>query len=465
MAILPVMWAWGIKGIICIYHWARAHRSSVAYRFHSDDVFVLRTVMRLAACRYQATGVRHACRRIAKYGKLHAMSADPVYDRDKLYEEVWADPVTVVAKRYGVSDVAIHKACKRLKVPVPPRGYWAKLRAGHTVTREPLPPTEGSSRCSGTSSARPRRQPVMDPTTRLGYLPEDERAKILAICTTVKVADRLTNPHALIEQDRQAHEELKQWERESKKSARGSIGYLTPSPPYPYHLIEKMLRIPGPDDIQPRVYRLLNTLFHTIESCGGSVRLEPQKRHLHVTLLGEPMEIRLKAQEDGLSLVIDEYYAPRKNWRDTKHKKVEDEIGSFVLGLLDCAAILRDLREKREREEQQRRLAEQQRRERARKQQQELIRYQALEHTAMDWHKARILEGYLTALEQQAASETDEQKRSAMLRKLAWGKEKLAWLDPLISRQDPILGKRQYQLPEDKKVDIEQLRTPSMVWW
>jgi hypothetical protein len=296
---------------------------------------------------------------------------------------------------------------------------------------------------------------VIDQTTRLGYLPEDERAKILAICTTAKVADRLTNPHALIEQDRQAREELKQWEHESKKTARGSIGYFAPSPPYPYHITEKMLMIPGSDDMRPRVYRLLNTLFHTIESCGGSMRLESDKRHLHATLLGEPMEIRLKSQEDGLSLVIEEYHAPRKNWRDTKHKRVEDEIGSFVIGLFDCAGILRDLQEKREREEQQRRLAEQQRRERARKQQHELIRYQAMERTAMDWQKARILEGYLTALEQQAASEPDEQKRAAMLRKIAWGKEKLAWLDPLISRPDPILGKRQHQLPEDKKVDIE----------
>jgi hypothetical protein len=295
----------------------------------------------------------------------------------------------------------------------------------------------------------------------LGYLPEDERTHILAICTTVKVADRLTNPHALIEQDRQARDEYKQWERESKKTARGSLGYFTPSPPYPSHIIEKMLHIPGSDDMRPRVYRLLNTLFHTIESCGSSVRLEPEKRHLHITLLGEPVEMRLKEQDDGLSLVIEEYHAPRKNWRDTKHKRVEDEIGSFVIGLFDCAAILRDLREKREREEQQRRLTEQKRRERARKQQQELIRYQALERTAMDWQKARILEGYLTALEQHAENEADEQKRAAMLRKITWGKEKLAWLDPLISRPDPILGKRQHQLPEDKKVDIEQPRTPT----
>jgi len=29
-----------------------------------------------------------------------------IYEREKLYEEVWNEPVRVVAKRYGVSDVA-----------------------------------------------------------------------------------------------------------------------------------------------------------------------------------------------------------------------------------------------------------------------------------------------------------------------------------------------------------------------
>jgi hypothetical protein len=34
-----------------------------------------------------------------------------IYDREKLYEEVWNESVTIVARKYGVSDVAIKKAC------------------------------------------------------------------------------------------------------------------------------------------------------------------------------------------------------------------------------------------------------------------------------------------------------------------------------------------------------------------
>jgi hypothetical protein len=38
------------------------------------------------------------------------------YEREKLYEQVWAEPVIKVAKVYGVSDVALRKTCKKLLV-------------------------------------------------------------------------------------------------------------------------------------------------------------------------------------------------------------------------------------------------------------------------------------------------------------------------------------------------------------
>lgn len=61
-----------------------------------------------------------------------------VYERTRLYEEVWAEPVEVVAKRYGVSGVALAKTCRKLGVPLPGRGYWAQKRAGRKLKRPPL---------------------------------------------------------------------------------------------------------------------------------------------------------------------------------------------------------------------------------------------------------------------------------------------------------------------------------------
>ena len=65
------------------------------------------------------------------------------YDRERLYQEVWTEPTQKVAERYGVSDVAIAKACSLLHVPKPPRGYWAKKTAGRKLPeRPPLPKHE-----------------------------------------------------------------------------------------------------------------------------------------------------------------------------------------------------------------------------------------------------------------------------------------------------------------------------------
>jgi hypothetical protein len=62
-------------------------------------------------------------------------------DRNTLYQQVWSRPVQVVAKDYRISGRGLAKACARLRVPVPPRGYWARVRNGHKEKRPPLPPT------------------------------------------------------------------------------------------------------------------------------------------------------------------------------------------------------------------------------------------------------------------------------------------------------------------------------------
>lgn len=62
--------------------------------------------------------------------------------RSELYEKVWAKPMTQLAAELGISDVGLAKACRRHAVPAPPRGYWAKLRAGQKPPQTPLPTPE-----------------------------------------------------------------------------------------------------------------------------------------------------------------------------------------------------------------------------------------------------------------------------------------------------------------------------------
>jgi hypothetical protein len=110
---------------------------------------------------------------------------DITYERDVLYAQVWEEPVRDVAKRYGVSGVALAKTCRRLSVPVPGRGYWAKKQAGNAPARPPLPAHRGPD-----SVTVDRRQQEA--------LAKEEALRAAAQIPQVHVATALRNPHPLV---------------------------------------------------------------------------------------------------------------------------------------------------------------------------------------------------------------------------------------------------------------------------
>jgi ribosomal protein S16 len=77
--------------------------------------------------------------------------------RGDLYELVWTAPVSEIAARIGISDVGLAKACRRANIPLPGRGYWARVSAGQPTERDPLPPKPADQsdviRITGTRTA------------------------------------------------------------------------------------------------------------------------------------------------------------------------------------------------------------------------------------------------------------------------------------------------------------------------
>jgi len=63
--------------------------------------------------------------------------------REELYDLVWSKPMGTIAAEMNISDVALAKRCRKLGIPTPRRGYWAKLEAGKTVIKPKLPPMIG----------------------------------------------------------------------------------------------------------------------------------------------------------------------------------------------------------------------------------------------------------------------------------------------------------------------------------
>lgn len=118
-----------------------------------------------------------------------------IYRRAELYEQVWTEPVRTVAQKYGISDVALAKVRKKLDVPLPGRGYWAKKSAGQKTRRTPLP-----KKRSGVAEELRRERWKDDgpspppPPESIARALEDEGAEDARIV----VADELRAPHPLV---------------------------------------------------------------------------------------------------------------------------------------------------------------------------------------------------------------------------------------------------------------------------
>lgn len=82
--------------------------------------------------------------------------------RQELYELVWTEPMSKLAKRFAVSDRGLAKICAKAEIPVPERGYWARLQAGQARDKTPL---------SAPAADTPQHVTIRPPTPRvLHYL-------------------------------------------------------------------------------------------------------------------------------------------------------------------------------------------------------------------------------------------------------------------------------------------------------
>jgi AcrR family transcriptional regulator len=107
--------------------------------------------------------------------------------RKQLYQRVWSESISMVAKDIGLSSNALAKICNRLLVPYPSRGYWNKVNAGKRAARAPLPaaPELNSERvtiCAVPAASRRER-------TRLPL--QRRRAQLLSIAADIIQAEGL----------------------------------------------------------------------------------------------------------------------------------------------------------------------------------------------------------------------------------------------------------------------------------
>lgn len=61
------------------------------------------------------------------------------FTRQELYDAMWSKSCQKLAADLEISDVGLAKICKRMGIPRPSLGYWARVAAGEQLPKTPLP--------------------------------------------------------------------------------------------------------------------------------------------------------------------------------------------------------------------------------------------------------------------------------------------------------------------------------------
>lgn len=369
-------------------------------------------------------------------------------ERNKLYEEIWEEPMSIVCKRYSLSDNGLRKICIKLEIPIPDKSYWGKKRAGQTPTKRKLPKYDGDNEYKVYIDdwAVKRREQRKEDSLR-GFN-DEEKEKILDVCNNIKLRTSTNNLHPLIE--------------ETKKNIKDNSN--TSSSYYYRTYKTDYLKVQGSTEIKNRMYIIYHAIFTTIEKLGYSVEKENQGFYLYI--LGENIKFSIREKSrivyrdrtekdtgyysvraDGkirdteltgmLELKIDYYWTKRSVWNDTENKKLEDMLDEIIKEFLYCATVMREDRIKKE-EEHKRYVEKQQRIYEMEKQKEvELKKLAELEALSEKFHRANKIRKFINIYESKNNNLTDEQKEF-----VKWAKDKADWLDPLINKIDEILDRK-----------------------
>ena len=138
------------------------------------------------------------------------------FTRQALYDLLWSKPKIVAATELGLSDVGLGKICREANIPIPPRGYWARIAAGQKPARIPFP-VRGLGQTDEVMigrevwTGREERITELPPPPTFSESLTEVTQRAQKLLGKVTVAKTLANPHPLIaklladdEQQRQA---------------------------------------------------------------------------------------------------------------------------------------------------------------------------------------------------------------------------------------------------------------------
>jgi hypothetical protein len=365
--------------------------------------------------------------------------------REDLYELAWSKPTSELAKDFGISDVALAKRCRRLGIPVPGRGYWARVDAGQTPYRPKLPKREPKWGDQEALTVAPSQRAPFHALAALagadGSLQSVKeswttaRIEALAIAPTYSILEALapvkrtavklkhsprsqltfqrgerTGPVVAIEVTQNALDRALLL-ADTVLRAASDLGWMFAAPPVPPQKQKERDERDSPSNEEQNPETQAGRLIVD----GEQVAFRIEERFRSEPYQPTASELAREKRESS-------YHAPRKmavatgnlrvvrvdtyrtygrpdrqSWFDHKGRRVEDQIKEILLGFYELALSIKERRAKDEADERERQEEERRRKEWEAHQEANQRLIKQLETDAGAWHRARYLRRYIQA--------------------------------------------------------------------
>lgn len=373
------------------------------------------------------------------------------FTRQELYDLVWEEPRSTLAKRYDVSDVALAKACRRAGIPMPDRGYWAKRQAGRRSIRPDLPP-----RAPGHADAV-----VVGHDHRRGYhlLREDEDNEPLPPPPTFpepldEVVQRVRKSISAVRFSRsleKLHPQIAWLLDEDERKRQKYKDSL-------YKASWEQTQFDSP--IERRRLRILNSLFLALAQLGAKPTVRGDKaRDVSVRVGEEYVSLTLddpaalvpsrrpsksKSRPNQLRLEVSSSPLPgvQTKWEEATEGSLSNHLSEIVASVLIAGELRyrehleREYRWRVERkaeleEEARQQRAEEERLARERQRKAEKARLDRLLADAAAWRQASEVRAFVAAVRAKRARECDPLRSDELERWAGWALSRAEELDPL----------------------------------
>lgn len=367
--------------------------------------------------------------------------------RTELYGLVWSEPITKIAKRLGISDVGLAKACRRAGIPVPERGYWAKSQHGKKVQRKPLPPTK-SDELETIIIAPPEPKP---PAPKL-ELPPDVQRQVEQEgipAHRIHVAKTLSNPHPIIGAWLEEERRSQAWDRGLSPVLNLPRRYATPLEKRRLRILSTLFK-----ELEKRGYKMTAEATNKYEvcACQGHEKIEfgltERQRQRRVDLTKEEKrepyyhgrtwkQVREATGELVFRIRSLQYSNTQAEWRETPDRALDDQLNDIIVGFVVANELLH--RRRLERQEAERRYAEAERErwKQEERRQAEEKRVQELLQRVTAWRQAAEIRAYVQAVRTAAGTARRDIDEARLDGWASWALTQADRLDPLVAR-DPL---------------------------